>query len=158
MLYWKFMSSIPLFINYLYCWICSSYILHKKLIKILQEPDWPFVSFWNLKLLYFIWSHSFSFVVPLPVIRCHSLSIAITRCHSLPFVVTRFITCCHSLSLVVIRSHLLYHSLSLNVTRCATRRHSLSLVVTQCTIRLFCYKRSLGIAHWPAINYYHESK
>ena len=110
----------------------------------------------KITLFYLI---SFVFIcLPLPVIRCHSLSIATTRCHSLPFVVTRFITCCHSLSLVVIRSHLLYHSLSLNVTRCATPRHSLSLVVTRCTIRLFCYKRSLGIAHWPAINYYHESK
>ena len=113
-LYWKYMSSIPWFINYLYFWIYSSYTLHKKLEKILQEPDWPLVSFWNLKWLYFICSNSFLFVVPLPVIRCYSLSYVITRCLSLSFVTTRFITRCHSLSLIVIRCttrcHSMYHS------------------------------------------------
>ena len=81
----------------LYRWIHSSYILYEKFNKILQEPDWSFVTFWNLKSLCFTCSHSFSFVVPLPVIRCHSLSFVITRCHSLSHVVTR----CYSLSLVV---------------------------------------------------------
>ena len=108
------------------CWICSSYILHKKLNKILQEPDWPFVSFWNLKSLYFI--YSLSFVVPLPVIRCHSLSLVITRCHSPSLVVFR----CHSLpldlSLVVIRCH----SLSFVVPLVAFVCYSLPFVITRC--------------------------
>ena len=79
-------------------------------------------------------SYSLSFVVPLVVIRCHSLSLVvslvvtrcITRCHSLSLVVIR----CHSLSFVVTRCHSLYHSLSLVVIRC----HSLSLDVP-----LVCY-------------------
>ena len=79
----------------------SSYILHKKLNKIIQEPDWLFVSFWNIKSRYFSYPHLFSFVLSLAVIRCHSLSFFGTRCHSL--------------SLVAIRSHLLYHSLSFAV-------------------------------------------
>ena len=33
------------FINYLHCWIYSSYILHKKLNKVLQGPVWPFFHF-----------------------------------------------------------------------------------------------------------------
>ena len=107
----------------------SSYVLHKKLNKILQEPDWSFVSFLNLKSLYFICSHSFSFVVPLPVICCHSLSFVITPCHSLSLVVFR----CHSLSL----------NLSLVVIRCHSLYHSLSFVVTRCTTRLSFYKRSI---------------
>ena len=108
------------FINYLYCWIYSTYILHKKFNKILQEGDWSFVLFWNLKSLYFICSHSLSFLVPLPVICCHSLSLVITRCHSLSLAV--FL--CHSW-------HLIYRSLSLVVIFC----HSLLFVVTSCTTR-----------------------
>ena len=125
------MSSISRFINFRYCWIDtvhSSYILHKKLNKILQEPDWSFLSFWNLKLLYFTCCHSYSFVVPLPVICCDLLSFVVTCCHSLSLGIIRFyslslvtlvvIRCttrCHSLSLVAIRCNSLYHSLSLNV-------------------------------------------
>ena len=142
-LYWKYMSSIPWFINYLYFWIYSSYNLHKKLEKILQEPDWPFVSFWNLKWLHFICSNSFLFVVPLPVIHCYSLSFVITRCLSLSFVTTRFITRCHSLSLIVIRCTTRCHSFSFAVIRCNTRCHSLSLIVTRCTTRLSFYKQSM---------------
>ena len=115
------MSSISRFINFLYCWIHtvhSSYILHKKLNKILQKPDWSFLSFWNLKLLYFTCRHSYSFVVPLPVICCDSLSFVVTRCHSLSLGITRF----YSLSLVV----------ALVVIRCTTRCHSLLLVVIHC--------------------------
>ena len=115
-IYWKYMASIPWFINYLYCWIYSSYVLHKKSNKILQEPDWPFVSFWNLKSPYFICFHSFSFVVPLPLIRCHSLLFVII--------------CYLSLSLVGLRYHSFYHSLS--------------FVVTWCTTRLSFYKRSFA--------------
>ena len=76
----------------------SSYILHKKLNKIIQEPDWPSVSFWNIKSLYFTYPHSYSFVLSLAVIRYHSLSFFVTR---LPLVVTRCTTRCHTLSLIV---------------------------------------------------------
>ena len=110
------MSSISQFITYLYYWIYTSYILHKKLNKILQEPCWPFVSFWNLRLLYFY--HS----LPFAVTHCHLLSLII-RCHSiyhfLSFVATRFITLCRYLSLVV----------PLLIIRCTTHWHSLSLIV-----------------------------
>ena len=128
------MSSMSWFINYLYCWIVSSCILHKKLNKILQEPDWPFVSFWSLKSLYFISSHSLSFVLPLPVIGCHSLSLVITRCHSLSLDLS-FVRC-HLLPCVVTRCttrcHLLYHSLLFVVIQSTTHCNSLSLVVTRC--------------------------
>ena len=82
-------------------------IFHTKLNKILQEPDLPFISFWKLKSLYFICSHSFSFLVSLLVIRCHSLSFVITRCHTPSFFVIRChsiyhsVICCHSLPFVV---------------------------------------------------------
>ena len=116
------MSSIFQFINYLYCWIYSSHILHKKLNKVLQEPGWPFVSFWNLKLFFF-WS--------LPAIRCRSLSLVITCCHSLSLHLSLFVIFCHSinhsLSLVVTlwttRSQSLYHSLTFVVTHCSTLCH-----------------------------------
>ena len=110
----------------------SSYILHRKLNKIIQEADWPsrlaFCLIWNIKSLYFTYSHSYSFVLWLAVIRCHSLSFFLTRCHSLSLVVTCYTTRCHSL----------YHSLSfvvpLDITRCTTPCHSLyyslSFVIT----------------------------
>ena len=41
----KRVSSISGFINYLYYWIYYSYILHKKLNKIFQEPVGPILSF-----------------------------------------------------------------------------------------------------------------
>ena len=70
----------------------SNYMLHKKLNKIIQEPDWLFVSFWNIKSLCFTYSHLFSFALSLAVIRCHSFSfflLVAIRCHSSSFVVTR---------------------------------------------------------------------
>ena len=98
----------------------SSYILHTKLNKIIQEADWPFrLAFcfsWNIKSLYFTYSHSYSFVLSLAVIRCHSLSfllLVVIRCHSLSLAVP----------LVVTRFHSLYHSMSLVVIRCTTRCH-----------------------------------
>ena len=100
----------------------SSYILHRKLNKILQEADWPsrlaFCLIWNIKSLYFTYSHSYSFVLWLAVICCHSLSFFLTRCHSLSFVVTCYTTRCHSL----------YHSLSFAVPLVVIRYHSLSLM------------------------------
>ena len=106
----------------------SSYILHSKFNKIIQEADWPsrlvFYFPWNIKSLYFTYSHSYSFVLSLATIHCHSLSFFVTRCHSLslavPLIVTRWSTRCHSL----------YHSMSLVVPRC----HSMSLDVLQTII------------------------
>ena len=83
----------------------SSYILHKKLNKVIQES---FVSFWNIKSFYFTYSYSFYICF---ITRCHSLSLIIIFCYLLSFVVTGF----HSLPLFVIRSHSVYHSLSLVV-------------------------------------------
>ena len=108
----------------------NSYILHRKLNKIIQEPDWPFVSFetWNYTIL-------------LTLIRIHlfyhSLSFTVTRCHLLSFVVplvfTRCTTRSHLLSFVVplvvirclvTRCHSLYHSLAFVVIRCHVMYHS----------------------------------
>ena len=108
----------------------SSYILHRKLNKNIQEADWPsrlaFCFSRNVKSLYFTYFHSYSFVLSLAVLRCHSLSFFVTRCHSLslaaPPVVTRWITRCHSL----------YHSMSLVVSRCHSLYHLFSFVVTGC--------------------------
>ena len=132
MLYWKCMSWICRFVNYLYCWIYSTYILHKKLNKILQESDWLFVLFCHLKSLYFICSHSFSFVVQLPVIRYHSLLSVITRCHSLSLDLSFVVTRCHSLSL----------DLSFVVTHCRYLSLFVPLVATRCTTCLSFYKQS----------------
>ena len=126
----------------------SSYILHRKLNKIIQEADWPsrlaFCLIWNIKSLYFTYSHSYSFVLWLAVIRCHPLSFFLTRCHSLSLAIPLVVTRC------IIRCHLLYHSIPLVVPLlvicCTTRCHSLSLVVfdvTRCTTRLSFNKRSL---------------
>ena len=129
----------------------SSYILHRKLNKIIQEADWPsrlaFCFFWNIKSLYFTYSHSHSFVLSLAVIRCYSLSFFVTRCHLLSFVVTCCTTCCHSLyhslSLVIPLDVIRCYSLTFVVPRVVIRCHSLSFDVTRCTTRLSFYKRSL---------------
>ena len=105
----------------------SSYILHRKLNKIIQEADWPsrlaFCFFWNIKSLYFTYSHSYSFVLSLAIIHCHSLSFFVTQCHSLSFFFSCCTTHCHSLN------HSLPFVVPLDVTRC----HSLSFDVTRCT-------------------------
>ena len=115
----------------------SSYILHRKLNKIIQEADWPsrlaFCFFWNIKSLYFTYSHSYSFVLSLAVIHCHSLLFFVTRCHSLSLAVPLVVTRCHSL----------YHSMSFVVPFVVIRCHSLSFDVTRCTTDLSLYKRSL---------------
>ena len=129
----------------------SSYILHRKLNKIIQEADWPsrlaFCFFWNIKSLYFTYSHSYSFVLSLAVIRCYSLSFFVTRCHLLSFVVTCCTTRCHSLyhslSLVIPLDVIRCYSLTFVVPRVVIRCHSLSFDVTRCTTRLSFYKRSL---------------
>ena len=89
------MLSVFWFISYWYSWIYSSCILHKNWIKFLKNQ---IASFRNLKSHYFTCYHSFSFVLPLPVIRYHLLSllsIFVIRCHSFSLVVS----CCHALSL-----------------------------------------------------------
>ena len=114
-LYWKYMSSISRFFNYLYCWIYSaSYISHKKLNQILQEPDWSSVSIWNLKSLLFVFIRF--------ITRCHLLSLIVIFCHSLSFAITLG----HSFSFVATRCHSFYHSLSLVAP----------FVVTRCTAHL----------------------
>ena len=134
------MSSICRFISYLYCWIYSSYKLHKNWIKVFKNQTGLL---FNLKLkvtLFYVLSF-FSFVLSLTVILCHSLSFFVTRCHSFSLAVIRCHLLYHSLSLfvplVVICCHLLYHSLSF----VATHHQSLSLVVTRCTTRLSFCKR-----------------
>ena len=87
------------------------YILHKKFDKTLQELDWPFMLFWNLKSLYFTCFHLLPFIVPLYVIYCYSVPFAVTPCHSL--------------SLVVSRCHMLHDSASFVVNPCSNRYHSL---------------------------------
>ena len=123
----------------------SSYILHRKLNKIIQEADWPsrlvFCFFWNIKSLYFTYSHLYSFALSLAVIRCHSLSFLVTHCHSLslavPLVATRCITCCHSF--VVPLDVIPCYSLSFVVPRVVIRCHSIHTWYT----RLSFFKRSL---------------
>ena len=105
----------------------SSYILHRSLNKIIQEADWPsrlsFCFFWNIKSLYFTYSHSYSFVWSLAVTNCHFLLLVVIRCHllyhSLSLAVIRCTTCCHSLSLVAIR----FHSIFIYVVFLATELH-----------------------------------
>ena len=152
----------------------SSYILHRKLNKILQEADWPsrlaFCLIWNIKSLYFTYSHSYSFVLWLVVICCHSLSFFLTRCYSLSFVVTCYTSRCdplyHSLSFVVpldttlctTTCHSLYHSLSFVITYYQTLRITISkningwlvlVVVIYCTenwIKFF--RKRIGLPDW----------
>ena len=125
----------------------SSYILHRKLNKIIQEADWPsrlaFCFFWNIKSLYFTYSHSYSFVWSLSITRCHSLLLIVIFCYSLSF--------------VVIRCHLLYHSLSLVVSLVVisytTRCYSLLLVDIRRTT--CCYSLSLVVIRCHSM--YHSS-
>ena len=114
--------------------------MHRKLNKVIQEADWPsrlaFCFFWNIKSLYFTYSHSHSFVWSLSSTRCHSLLLIVIFCYSLSFVVIRCHLLYHSLSLVVTscitRCHSLYNSMSFIVTSCPSLYHLLSLVVTRC--------------------------
>ena len=133
----------------------SSYILHRKLNKIIQEVDCPsrlaFCFFWNIKSLYFTYYHSHSFVLSLAVVFCHSLSFFVISCHSLSFAVSCCTTRCHSLnhslSFVVPLDVTRCHSLSLAVPVVDIRCHSLSFDVTQCPTRLSFYKHSLSLFH-----------
>ena len=80
------MSSIFLFINNLYCWICNSYTIHWDLNKNLEKADGSFISFWNLKALCLICSMSLS----------HSLSFVVNNCH-LPLAIPLVFPHCHSM-------------------------------------------------------------
>ena len=84
-----------------------------------------FCFFWNIKSLYFTYSHLYLFVLSLAVIICHALSFFVTRCHFLSPVVTRNHSLSLAVTLVIPRSHSLCHTSSLAVIRC----HSLSLDV-----------------------------
>ena len=119
----------------------SSYILHRKLNKIIQEADWPsrlaFCFFWNIKSLYFTYYHSHSFVLSLAVVFCHSLSFFVISCHSLSFAVSCCTTRCHSLN------HSLSFVVPLDAIRCHSLHHLFSFVVTRChsmplDVPLFC--------------------
>ena len=156
--YWKFMSSIFRFINYLYCWICSKYILHKELTRSafyfilkLKITLFCLLSFFVTRYTHLLFSYSLqSIVVLICCSRC-------TRCtqslysfaHLLSFVVTRCTTRCRSLSFVLplLLSFVVVCFTTLVVIRC----HSFSFVVTPLyhllsldvrTICLSFYKRS----------------
>ena len=67
-LYWKYILSISQFINYLYCWI---YCMKNRIKFFRNQTGFCFIL--KHKEIYFICSHSFSFLVPLLIIRCHPL-------------------------------------------------------------------------------------
>ena len=107
----------------------SSYILHRKLNKIIQEPEWPFfllkhkiTPFYFLSFIFIRFNtrrHSPSLIV-IFVTCCHSLSLVFNHCHSMSLAPPLAVTRCHFLnqswSIVVTRCHSLYHSLSVVVT------------------------------------------
>ena len=97
-----------------------------------RKPDWPFVSFWNLKPLYLLTFIRFHLLH-------HALSFAVTHGHFLFLVVIWY----HSLSLVAlvvaIRCHSLYHSLSFVVPLVVP------LVVTRCNTHMSFHKRFFKI-------------
>ena len=117
-------------------YIAEYRVLHKKLNKVLQEPNWPFVSFCNLKSLFYL----LLFVLICCTTPYHKLSLIVICCHSLLL----------DLSLVAIHCHSLYHSLpfvvSLVVIRCTTRCHSLLLVVPPVVTR--CTTLCLFVIEW----------
>ena len=112
------MSSTSRFTNYLYCWICISYILPEKLNEILPESDWSLFQFET-------YNYSISLALNCFCLLYHSLLFRVTLCHLLalivPLVVIRFTDCCNSFLVIAIRCHSLYHSLSLVVARCTSR-------------------------------------
>ena len=124
------MSSISLFINYLYCSIYKVVIYcRKRWIKFFRNELGFFFHFEILNHShYFTCSHffhllsqSFSF----PITLCHLLSLLVIHCYLLSLVVIRCHLLHHSLLLVVIRWHLLSFVAPLVVNYC----HSLTLDV-----------------------------
>ena len=120
--------------------------------EIIQEPDWPFASFFKItlfSLFSFVFircttcGHSLSFIV----ICDYLLSLVVTRCHFktilfslFSFVFIRCTTCCHFLSFIVI----CYHLLSFIVTPCHPSYNALSLDAP-----LFCL--FINDLHWVNI-------
>ena len=115
----------------------SSYILHRKLNRIIQEADWPsrlaFCLIWNINhsiLLTLIRIHSFYDSLSFTVSHCHFFLLVVIPCHSLSLATPLAVTGC------IIRCHLLYHSMPLVVPllviRFTTRCHLLSLVFIRC--------------------------
>ena len=98
------MSSSSGFVNHLYCWICSSFTLHKKcfrnqigLLLHLKTYDHSIL----LALLFvFICCTTFCHSLSLIIICCHLLSLIVSHCPSLYYLLS-FV-----LPLVVIRCHL----------------------------------------------------
>ena len=140
-MHWKYMSSISLFINYLYYSIYKVIIYcRKRWIKFFRKELGFFFHFEILNhSLCFTCSHLFSFAITVVFIPYHSLLFVITLSHSLLLVVTRG----HSLLLVAPLVVAPCYLLAYVVTRCTTRCHLLSLVDTRCTSRLSFYKRLL---------------
>ena len=95
-------------------------------------PNWPSISFWNLKSLYFTFSHLLPLVV---LFRCSRWTRYTQSLYSIVVLIR---------SLALTRCHSLYHTLSFVVICFTTRCHSLSLCCTTCCDstylpRLFCF-------------------
>ena len=112
--------------------------------KILQEPNWPFVSFWNKIFLFCLLSFAFIHFIT----RCHSPSPNVIFCFSLPFLVTH----CRLLSLAVTRCHSLSLLVPLAVSRCSIRCQFLSLVVIRCLSLSFVVTRCTTLYHSFSLN------
>ena len=120
----------------------SSYILHTKLNKIIQEADWP--PDWPFQIgLLFLLKHKItllyllSFVFIRFITRYPSLLFIVIFCYSLSFVVSCCTTRCHSLN------HSLSFVVPLDAIRCHSLHHLFSFVVTRChsmplDVPLFC--------------------
>ena len=86
----------------------SSYVLHRKLNKIIQNQiSLLFLSKHKITLFYLLSFVFIRFITP-----CHSLSLTVIFCYSLSLVVTRSLI----VPLVATRCHSLYQSFSLVVT------------------------------------------
>ena len=102
--------------------------------------------------------HSLYHSLSLLVIRCHLLSLVVllavvrctTRCHSLSLVVPLVVTSCHSLSLVVIRCH----SLSLDVPlACLFINDHVKVALSFASISFFRYSNIFDNDHTSELNY-----
>ena len=117
---------------------CFTLYFQKDITEYIAVTYCIIISFWILKshsftfIRFHLLCHSFSFVVSLVDIRCHSMLLVVVYCQS-----------CHSLSPVFTRCHSFYQSLSFVVTRCTTR---LSFCARSKLPVLFQGKR-----HWRAV-------
>ena len=97
-LYWKCMSPTFRFINYLYCWIYCSYILHKTKNCSGTKLTFCFILKLKITVLFALIRfrslyHSLTFAVA----HCHLSSHVVIRCHSFSLVLALAVTCCHSM-------------------------------------------------------------